>query len=259
MDLGLSGRSAIVCAASEGLGRACARALAGEGVHVTMCARRPELLEQTAETIRRETGSPVTAVPCDLRTEAGRAALLAACPRPDILVTNMEGPSHGDFRDFGMDEWLETMDVSFLIPWFLIVGVVDGMAERRFGRIVNISSRTVKMFVPDLGFSGSARTALTGALAGLSREVARHNVTINQILPGPFMTKRFMNNTAKKAAKLGIDVDQHRASEIAAETAGRVGDPAEFGQACAFLCGAQSGYIVGQNLLMDGGGYPGTF
>ncbi len=259
MDFGLSGRTAIVCAASEGLGRACARALAAEGAHVTICARRPEPLNEAARTITAETGSPVQAVPCDLRTEEGRRALFAACPAPDILVTNMEGPSHGDFRDFGRDEWIETLDVSFLIPWFLMMAAIDGMCERGFGRIVNISSRTVKMLVPDLGFSGSARCALSGALAGVAREVAGRNVTINQILAGPFLTKRFLNNTARKAEKLGLDAATHRQNEIAAETAGRIGDPAEFGQACAFLCSAQSGYIVGQHILMDGGGYPGAF
>jgi 3-oxoacyl-[acyl-carrier protein] reductase len=255
MDLGLHGKRAIVCAASKGLGRACAMSLAREGVAVVITARTAATLAQTADDIRRETGAIVTAVPGDITTEAGRDAALAACPQPDILVNNAGGPPPGDFRDWDRDTWLRAIDANMLAPIFLIRAVVDGMIDRRFGRIVNITSGSVKSPIAALGMSNGARAGLTGFVAGLARQVARHNVTINNLLPGPFLTDRLRANTR---APDGSTVEEEIARRGAALPAGRVGDPAEFGDACAFLCSAGAGFIVGQNLLIDGGGFNAT-
>ncbi len=255
MDLGLRGRKAIVCAASKGLGRACALSLAREGVELVITARTRETLETTAEEIKRETGATVTAVPGDIATEAGRAAALAACPSPDILVNNAGGPPRGDFRDWGREEWIAAIDANMLAPIFMIKAVVDGMAERRFGRIVNITSGSVKSPIPELGMSNGARAGLTGFVAGLARQMARHNVTINNLLPGPFLTDRLRGGAAEAARKSNRHVDEIIAERAKNSPAGRVGDPAEFGDACAFLCAASSGFIVGQNLLLDGGAF----
>jgi 3-oxoacyl-[acyl-carrier protein] reductase len=255
MDLGLNGKRAIVCAASKGLGRACALSLAREGVALVITARTAETLEQTAEAIRRQTGAAVTAVPGDITTEAGRAAALAACPQPDILINNAGGPPPGDFRDWDRDTWLRAIDANMLAPIFLIRAVVDGMIARGFGRIVNITSASVKSPIPQLGMSNGARAGLTGFVAGLARQVARHNVTINNLLPGPFLTDRLRANTRPAE---GRSVEEEIASRGRDLPAGRVGDPAEFGDACAFLCAAGSGFIVGQNLLIDGGGFNAT-
>jgi 3-oxoacyl-[acyl-carrier protein] reductase len=255
MDLGIRGKRAIVCAASKGLGRACAIALAREGVELVITARTRETLERTAEEIRAETGVRVTAVAGDIATEAGRAAALAACPEPDILVNNAGGPPRGDFREWERDDWIRALDANMLTPIFLIRSVVDGMAARRFGRIVNITSASVKSPIPELGMSNGARAGLTGFVAGLARQVARHNVTINNLLPGPFLTDRLRAGSAAQAEKLGRPVDEVIAEHAQRSPAGRVGDPAEFGDACAFLCAASSGFIVGQNLLLDGGAY----
>ena len=253
MDLGLNGRTALVCAASKGLGRACALALAREGVAVTITARGADALEQTAIDIRAETGTIVTPVAGDITTEAGRAAALAACPHPDILVTNAGGPPPGDFREWERDDWIKALDGNMLTPIALMKATVDGMIARRFGRIVNITSASVKSPISFLGMSNGARAGLTGFVAGLARQVARHNVTINNLLPGPFMTDRLRSNTAPAAAKAGRSVEDEVMARAATSPSGRVGDPAEFGDACAFLCAASSGYIVGQNLLLDGG------
>src|SRR5579871_6764314 len=188
MDLGLKGKRALVCAASKGLGRACAMALAREGVAVTITARSADVLERTAGEIRQATGATVIAAPGDIATEAGRAAALAACPDPDILVNNAGGPPPGDFREWDRDAWLRALDANMLTPIMLIKAVIDGMIARRFGRIVNITSGSVKAPIPQLGLSNGARTGLTGFCAGLSRQVARHNVTINNLLPGTFLT-----------------------------------------------------------------------
>jgi 3-oxoacyl-[acyl-carrier protein] reductase len=255
MDLGLNGKRAIVCAASKGLGRACALSLAREGVALVITARTAETLEQTAEEIRRQTGAAVTAVPGDITTEAGRAAALAACPQPDILINNAGGPPPGDFRDWDRDTWLRAIDANMLAPIFLIRAVVDGMIARGFGRIVNITSASVKSPIPQLGMSNGARAGLTGFVAGLSRQVARHNVTINNLLPGPFLTDRLRANTRPPEGSSVEEEIVRRGREL---PAGRVGDPAEFGDACAFLCAAGSGFIVGQNLLIDGGGFNAT-
>ena len=255
MDTGLQGKRAIVCAASKGLGRACAMALAREGVDVVITARTAETLERTAAEIRAATGVTVTPVPGDIATEAGRAAALAACPEPDILVNNAGGPPPGDFRTWERDDWIRALDANMLAPIFLIRAVVDGMCARKFGRIVNITSGSVKSPIPTLGMSNGARAGLTGFVAGLARQVASHNVTINGLLPGPFLTDRLRANMQGLAEKEGRPVDQIIAERGRASPAGRVGDPEEFGAACAFLCAASSGFIVGQNLLLDGGAF----
>ncbi len=258
MDTGLEGRRALVCAASRGLGRACAMALAREGVSLTITARGAEALEATAREIRDATGAQVMTVAGDIATEHGREAALAACPDPDILVNNAGGPPAGDFRDWDRAAWIAALDANMLTPIFLIRGVLDGMIERRFGRIVNITSGSVKSPIPALGLSNGARTGLTGFVAGLARQVARHNVTINGLLPGAFLTDRLRGLAAAEAARTGRSAEavlQQRATE---NPAGRVGEPEEFGAACAFLCSAQAGYIVGQNLLLDGGAFAAT-
>ena len=255
MDLGIRGRKAIVCAASKGLGHACAVSLAREGVDVVITARTAEVLERTADEIRSATGARVTAVPGDITTEAGRVAALAACPEPDILVNNAGGPPPGDFRDWDRETWIRAIDANMLTPIFMIRAVVDGMISRRFGRIVNITSASVKSPIPTLGMSNGARAGLTGFVAGLARQVARHNVTINNLLPGPFLTDRLRSTANPKGGKT---LDEVIAERAAGTPAGRVGDPTELGDACAFLCGAHSGFIVGQNLLLDGGAFNAT-
>jgi 3-oxoacyl-[acyl-carrier protein] reductase len=253
MNFGLNGRKAIVCAASKGLGRACAMALAREGVALVITARGPEALERTAAEIRAGTGASVTTVVGDIATEAGQAAALAACPEPDILVNNAGGPPAGDFRQWAREDWIRALDANMLTPIFLIRAVVDGMCERKFGRIVNITSASVKSPIPTLGMSNGARAGLTGFVAGLARQVARHNVTINGLLPGPFLTDRLRANSMAAAKELNLPLDEAIAERAKSQPAGRVGDPAEFGDACAFLCAASSGFIVGQNLVLDGG------
>jgi 3-oxoacyl-[acyl-carrier protein] reductase len=258
MDTGLSGKTALVCAASKGLGRACAMALAQEGVEVTITARTLSTLEETAAEIRAATGMKVHAVAGDIATEAGRAAALAACPNPDILINNAGGPPPGDFRDWDRDTWIKALDANMLTPIFLIKAVVDGMIGRGFGRIVNITSGSVKSPLATLGMSNGARAGLTGFVAGLSRQVAKHNVTINNLLPGPFLTDRLRSNAQAAATAAGKNVDELLMERAKHNPTGRVGDPVEFGQACVFLCSAHAGYIVGQNLLLDGGAFNAT-
>ena len=255
MDFGIKGKKAIVCASSKGLGRACALALAREGVELVITARTATELEATAAMIRQQTGAKVTTVAGDITTEAGREAALAACPEPDILVNNAGGPPHGDFREWTREHWIKAIDANMLTPIFLIKAVVDGMAARKFGRIVNITSASVKSPIPILGMSNGARAGLTGFVAGLARQVARHNVTINNLLPGPFLTDRLRSGAVHTAQQEGRPVDEVLAERAKGTPAGRVGDPAEFGDACAFLCAASSGFIVGQNLLLDGGAF----
>ena len=258
MDTGLAGKRALVCAASKGLGRACAMALAREGVHVTITARTDAALQATAAEIRAETGATVTAVAGDITTEAGRVAALNACPEPDILVNNAAGPPAGDFRDWSHEDWTRALDANMLTPIFLIRAVIDGMIARKFGRIVNITSGSVKSPIPALGMSNGARAGLTGFVAGLSRQVASHNVTINNLLPGPFLTDRLRALSATAASKSGRTPEQELAARAAENPTRRIGDPAEFGAACAFLCSAQAGFIVGQNILLDGGAFNAT-
>lgn len=258
MDLGLKGRRAIVCAASKGLGRACATSLAREGVEVTITGRDPETLLQTSRAIARETGGRVSVAPGDITTEAGRAAALAVCPDPDILVNNAGGPPPGDFRNWQRDDWLRALDANMLAPIAMMKAVIDGMIGRRFGRIVNITSASVKSPIPTLGMSNGARAGLTGFVGGLARQVARHNVTINNLLPGPFTTDRLRATMEGAAKHAGRSIEEELAARAAANPTGRFGDPEEFGRACAFLCADHAGYIVGQNLLMDGGAFNST-
>src|SRR3954470_22081392 len=236
MEFGIRGKKAIVCAASKGLGRACAMSLAREGVDVVITARTAADLQKTADEIRNATGVTVTAVPGDITTDAGRAAALAACPQPDILVNNAGGPPRGDFREWGREEWVKAVDANMLAPIFLIKAVIDGMIARRFGRIVNITSGSVKSPIPELGMSNGARAGLTGFVAGLARQVAKHNVVINNILPGPFLTDRLRSGFTEAARTSNRPVDEIVQERLAATPAGRAGDPAEFGDACAFLC-----------------------
>ena len=259
MDLGIKGKKAIVCAASKGLGKGCAVSLAREGVDVTICARTPETLEATAEEIRALGGGAVTTVACDITTPDGQAAVLEACAEPDILVNNAGGPPPGDFRDWDRGIWIAALDANMLTPIFLIKAVVDGMMERKFGRIVNITSSAVKAPIEILGLSNGARAGLTGFIAGLARKTVAANVTINNLLPGPFDTDRMHGNIKVAAEKAGIDLAEMTKKRAATNPAGRFGDPQEFGEYCAFLCSQQAGYVTGQNLLMDGGNYPGTF
>lgn len=259
MDLGIKGRKAIVCAASKGLGKGCATALAREGVELLITARGKDALEATAAEIRAATGATVHTVAGDVTTAEGRAAILAAMPNPDILVNNAGGPPPGDFRDWDEATWTKAVEANMITPIMLIRAVIDGMIERRFGRIVNITSAAVKAPIPELGLSNGARSGLTGFVAGISRQVVKHNVTINGLLPGPFETDRLRSNIASNAAKSGRTEEEMRKVMLASSPAGRFGTAEEFGDACAFLCAASSGFITGQNLLLDGGRYPGTF
>jgi 3-oxoacyl-[acyl-carrier protein] reductase len=259
MDLGIAGRRALVCASSRGLGRGCAQALADAGCEVTILARTAADVERTAQEIGQRAGRHVTWVACDITTPEGRAQALSACPQPDILVNNAGGPPPGDFRDWTREHWIRALDANMLAPIELIKATVDGMIERKFGRIVNITSSAVKAPIDVLGLSNGARSGLTGFVAGLARKVAKHNVTINNLLPGPFDTDRLASNFATRAKAGGTTVEAVRAQAAGANPTGRFGTPDEFGAACAFLCSAQASYIVGQNLLIDGGQYPGTF
>jgi 3-oxoacyl-[acyl-carrier protein] reductase len=259
MDLGIAGRTALVCAASKGLGRGCAEALAAEGVELLIVARTLETLEATAADIRATTGATVRTLACDITTPEGREAALAACPAPDILVNNAGGPPPGDFRQFTHDDWIRALEANMLTPIALIQATIDGMIARGFGRIVNITSSAVKAPIDVLGLSNGARSGLTGFVAGVARKVAGHNVTINNLLPGLFDTDRIGATLAGEAQSKGVSIEDARRDRMKSVPAGRFGDPAEFGKACAFICSAHAGYITGQNLLIDGGAYPGTF
>jgi 3-oxoacyl-[acyl-carrier protein] reductase len=258
MELAIRGRKAIVCAASKGLGRACAEALAENGVDLVVNARGAEALEATAVALRARFGVEVVAVAGDITAPEGRAAVLAACPEPDMLVTNAGGPPPGAFRDWDEAAWLAALRANMLAPLALIRAVVDGMGGRGFGRIVNITSSAVKAPIAELGLSNGARAGLTGAVAGLARAVAGQGVTINNILPGRFATDRLRSNLESAAARQGVALPEAERSARDAIPARRFGEPEEFGQLCAFLCSRQAGYITGQNLLIDGGAFPGT-
>jgi 3-oxoacyl-[acyl-carrier protein] reductase len=258
MDLNIKGKTAIVCGASKGLGRGCAEALAREGVEVTIVARTLETLEATAAEIRKATGATVHVVAADIATAEGRAKVLAVCPNPDILVNNAGGPPPGDFRNWTRDTWLAAIDANMLAPIEMIKATLDGMIARKFGRVVNITSAAVRAPIAELGLSNGARAGLTGFVAGLSRQVVPHNVTINNLLPGPFNTDRLISNLTFNAEKQGIPLDEMIAKRQAANPAKRFGTVPEFGNTCAFLCSAHAGFITGQNILMDGGSYPGT-
>jgi len=259
MDFGIAGKKALVCAASKGLGKGCAMALAGEGVELVILARGKEALEATAAEIRQATGAKVATVVCDITTEEGRKAALAACREPDILVNNAGGPPPGDFREWDRAAWIKAIDANMLTPIELIRRTVDGMIARRFGRVVNITSSAVKAPIDILGLSNGARTGLTGFVAGLARKTVRHNVTINNLLPGAMDTDRLRTTIEVMAKNRNMSVDAARAERAAAIPAGRFGTSDEFGVACAYLCSAQASYVTGQNFLIDGGAYPGTF
>ncbi|MBB3065037.1 MULTISPECIES: SDR family oxidoreductase [Limibacillus] len=259
MDLGIAGKHALVCAASKGLGRACAESLAANGVSLTIVARTQETLELAAHQIVEASGVKVTAVAADITTPEGRAKALAACPQVDILVNNAGGPPPGDFRNWERADWIKALEANMLTPIELIKATVDPMIERGFGRIVNITSGAVKSPIETLGLSNGARAGLTGFVAGLSRKTVRHNVTINNLLPGPFETDRLRANIEAAAKASGRDPQEVWNERKAGNPAGRFGDPAEFGEACAFLCSARSGFITGQNLLLDGGAFNSTF
>ena len=259
MDLGIKGKWALVCGASKGLGYGCASSLAAEGVNLVINARGAQALREAAARIGGETGVTVVAVACDITTEAGRAEALAACPQVDILVNNAGGPPPGDFRKFTRDDWIRAVDANMLTPIELIKATVDAMIERRFGRIVNITSSAVKAPIDILGLSNGARSGLTGFVAGLARKTVTHNVTINNLLPGVFDTDRLRTTIGGQASAQGITVEEAVKRRVATIPAGRLGNAWEFGQACAYLCSAQAAYVTGQNFLIDGGAYPGTF
>jgi 3-oxoacyl-[acyl-carrier protein] reductase len=259
MDLGLKGRKAIVCASSRGLGRACARALAAEGVEVVINGRDGDAVAAAAEAIASETGVSVGRVVADIDEPAGREALLAACPHPDILVNNNGGPPPGGFRDWQRADWDAGLTANLLVPIELIRATIDGMVERRFGRIVNITSVAVRMPFPGLAMSSTARSGLTAFVASVAREVAPHNVAINNLQPGLFETDRLVAGQQGAAKTSGRPVGEVRAEQLLRIPAGRFGDPDELGRACAFLCSQHSGFITGQSLLIDGGFFPGAF
>jgi 3-oxoacyl-[acyl-carrier protein] reductase len=259
VDLGIHGRQALLSGASRGLGRACAFALAREGVDVTLVARTPEPLERTGAEIAAATGVRVRTVAGDITTPQGRAAALAACPEPDILLNNADGPSPGDFRHWSRSDWLAALDAMMLSPIEMMRLTVDGMMTRGFGRVVNIVSRSVKIPQPELGLSNAARSGLVGFVAGLARQTIAYNVTINNLLPGIFDSdaqRRHVRALPNAAGKTFDELWQARAQ---ANPARRYGRPSELGACCAFLCSEHAGFITGQNLLIDGGSYPGTY
>ena len=258
MDLGIAGRKAIVCASSRGLGRACASALAEAGCDVVVNGRDAARVETTAAEIRAATGAKVRAVTADVATPEGQKALFAACPEPDILVNNNAGPPFRDFRELSRQQMIAGVVANMVVAIELIQKAIDPMVARRFGRIVNITSGSVKMPLFGLDLSSGARAGLTAFLAGVARSVAASNVTINFLLPGVFETDRLRQNFEATAKKKGISLEQAKKERVEIVPAKRIGDPAEFGAACAFLCSAHAGYITGQNLLIDGGAYPGT-
>jgi 3-oxoacyl-[acyl-carrier protein] reductase len=260
MDLGIRGRRAIVCGASKGLGRGCAEALAAEGVELVVNARGAEALQAFASYLESKYGVKVKGVPADVTKEEGRQALLAACPEPDILVNNAAGPPGGDFRQFGPKDWAAAVEANLVAPLELIKATVDGVAERRFGRVVNITSRSVKAPLPHLPLSNGARAGLTAVVATIARDakLAQANVTINNLLPGLFDTELYHKRNAALVKQTGKPVEQVDRERLGEIPAGRLGDPKEFGAACAFLCSVHAGYITGQNLLLDGGSYQGV-
>ncbi|HEX5509795.1 MAG TPA: SDR family oxidoreductase [Pseudolabrys sp.] len=259
MDLGISGRKAIVCASSRGLGKACAKALAEAGCEVVINGRDAQKLEATAHELKAATGRKIVPVAADVASAEGQKALLAACPAPDILVNNNAGPPLRNFRELSRQQLIDGVIANMITAIELIQKVIDPMAERRFGRIVNITSGSVKAPLPGLDLSSGARAGLTAFLAGVARTVADRNVTINHILPGAFDTDRLRGTLNKAAEQKKKSIEEVAAERKAGIPARRFGDPAEFGAACAFLCSAHAGYITGQNLLIDGGTFPAAF
>jgi 3-oxoacyl-[acyl-carrier protein] reductase len=259
MDLGIAGRKAIVCASSKGLGRACAKSLAEAGCEVVVNGRNRETVEATAADIRQATGAKVIAVAADVATAEGQKALFAACPEPDIVVNNNAGPPFRDFRELTRQQIIDGVIANMVVAIEITQRAVDPMVKRNFGRIVNITSGTVKAPLFGLDLSSGARAGLTAFMAGVARSVAGANVTINFMQPGAFATDRLQSNMEMTAAKRGITIEQAIKERIASIPAKRLGSPEEFGAACAFLCSAHAGYITGQNLLLDGGTFPGAF
>ncbi len=257
-DMGIAGRTALVTGSSEGLGRACALALSKCGVTVAINGRDSSKLEATAKEINTETGGEILCAPGDVTTEEGRCAVLTICPKPDILVNNAGGPPPGDFRTWDEDTWLKALRGNMLYAVFMTNGVLDHMIAQRWGRVINITSQAVKMPVPLLGLSTSARSGLTGYMGTIARDVAQHGVTVNNLLPGFFHTKRLRKYLEGVAESRGVNVDDVEAERAAANPSRRSGDPDEFGAWCAFIASAHSGYMTGQNVLLDGGSYPGV-
>jgi 3-oxoacyl-[acyl-carrier protein] reductase len=256
MDLGIRGKSAIVCGSNRGLGRACAQALAEEGVDVVVNGRDPDRTQAAADEIRAATGVRVTAVVADVTTRQGRELLLAACPEPDILVNNSAGPDPGRFQDFDETSWLDALEGGMVSPLMLIRAVLPAMRRRTFGRIVNITSAMVTSPRPGMALSSGPRAGLTAALKGLTFEVAPDNVTINYLLPERFDTDRQIFMAHQAMARENISFDEARAKQKASIAAKRLGDPKEFGATCAFVCSQYAGYMSGMNIHLDGGTYP---
>jgi 3-oxoacyl-[acyl-carrier protein] reductase len=259
VDLGISGRKAIVCGASRGLGKACAATLAREGVEIIVVARGAAALAATAGEITASTGVAVTPVAADITTPQGRAAVIAACPAPDILVNNADGRAPGDFRNWTRDDWIDALDTMMLCHIEMMRLTVGGMMARGFGRIVNIVSRSVKIPQLELGLSNGARSGLVGFTAGLARETVARNVTINNLLPGIFDSNAQREHVAAMVEDGGKSFDELWRARAAGNPAKRFGWPEELGDYCAFLCAANAGFITGQNLVIDGGSYPGTY
>jgi 3-oxoacyl-[acyl-carrier protein] reductase len=259
MDLGIAGRKAIVCASSRGLGRACAERLAEAGCEVVLNGLNRERLEAAAAAMRKATGAKITAVAADVATPDGQKALLDACPEPDILINNNAGPPFRDFRELDRQKMIDGVVANMVVAVELTQKVIDPMVKKKFGRIVNITSGSVKMPLVGLDLSSGARAGLTAFMAGVARSVAGANVTINFLLPGAFDTDRLRSNIEANAKKQGVPVDQAVAARAASIPARRFGTADEFGAACAFLCSAHAGFITGQNLLIDGGAFPGGF
>jgi len=259
MDLGIKGRKALLTGASKGMGKACALAVAAEGVDVTIVARTEKTLLETADEIRARTGVTVTPVAADIATPEGRAAALAACPAPDILLNNAGGMPPGDFRDWTRDDWIAAVDLMMLAPIEMMKATVDGMMARGFGRIVNIASRSVKIAQLELGLSNGARSGLVGFTAGLARQTVARNVTINTLLPGIIDSDAQREHIQGMLADLGKSFDEVWQARADANPAHRYGRTDEIGAYFAFLCSEHAGFITGQNLLVDGGSYPGTY
>ena len=259
MDLGISGRTALVCGSSQGLGHACAVALAEAGVEVVLNGRDAGRLAQAAGALSERLGRTFAHVSADVTTQEGRAALLEACPQPDILITNAAGPPPGNFVNWDEADWQKALSANMVTPIMLIRDVIAPMRSKGWGRIINITSGAVKAPIAMLGLSNGARTGLTGFIAGLAREVARDGVTVNNLLPGQFETARLRSLAQATAEHRGVSVEQAWKDMGAANPTGRLGSPEEFGATCAFLASQSAAYINGQNILLDGGAYPGTF
>ncbi|HEY1983501.1 MAG TPA: SDR family oxidoreductase [Xanthobacteraceae bacterium] len=259
MDLGIAGRKAIVCASSRGLGYACAKKLAEAGCEVVINGRNEEALSAAAAALTKATGAKIIPVTADVASHDGQKALFAACPEPDILINNNAGPPFRDFRELDRQKMIDGVVANMVVAVELIQKAIDSMVARKFGRIVNITSGSVKMPIAGLDLSSGARAGLTAFLAGVARTVAGSNVTINFVLPGTFDTDRFRSNMEMTAKKKNISVEAAQAERVATVPAKRIGQPDEFGATCAFLCSAHAGYITGQNVLIDGGVFPGAF